>query len=308
MFETSIQNDAMFMGSQGSMMPRMSKEEIRARLQSPAGQILLFRYFDFDVRPGYAYRYRVKLVVRNPSFEKPPEQVAFPEVAEGPTRETTWSKESNVAVVPESADYFLKTIDRDPVNEPKPPAGNKPIANFSFFAWDDTKGTMIADNVEIKSYGQFVGGSRKSLHLDVAKPYFKDETVNFRSDDLFLDAEGDIKLDLQEHKDLKMPPQQKVPGHLGIDPVAVVVDRSGDVVALDPSTNAARETELKDRVKRERAPFESYKNKEDKPAGGADGMGMFGGGSADMAGMYGMPGMPNDPKAKKKKTSLKPKS
>ena len=40
-----------------------------------AGQVLLFRYLDFDVEPGNAYRYRLRLTVRNPNYNAPIEDV-----------------------------------------------------------------------------------------------------------------------------------------------------------------------------------------------------------------------------------------
>lgn len=299
-FEESFRGDPTFTST-----VRMTPQQIRERLQSPADRLLLFRYFDFDVRPGFAYRYRVKLVLRNPNENRRVEEVVEPSVAQGATRETPWSKESNVAVVPESVNYFLRVVDRDPVNEQRK-GGKKAIANFSFFEWDASKGTMITDLVQVYSFGQFVGEKRKSLRLDVAKPYFKDEEVEFRSDDLFLDAEGDVKLALEDHADLKFP-SKEIKGHLGLASAAVVVDRTGELVAIDPDSQAQQKAELENRVQRERSYYEDIKNKEDKPV--AEGAGMlFGESSASE--LYGMPegAQPKGKSKSKKKASLKPRT
>ena len=65
----------------------------------------LFRYFDFEVEPGECYRYRVQLVVSNPSFDEA--FVDSPSVAEGETRTTPWSEPSTPAVVEKDIDFAL---------------------------------------------------------------------------------------------------------------------------------------------------------------------------------------------------------
>lgn len=291
----TLKNDASFRG--------MTKEQIRALLTSPADRLLLFRYFDFDVRPGYAYRYRVKLILRNPNYELK-DLVADPSYADGEFRETPWSKESNPAVVPESVNYFLKVVDRDPVNEVARPRGNKPVARFQFYEWDASVGTMIADMVDVLTFGQFVGeAKKKSLRLNVSKPSFKVEEVTFRSEDVLLDAEGDLRVNLEDHKDLKLPTQNK--GLVGLSPSALVVNSGGELVPIDPTTNTNREAELKDRVQREREHFKHLEGKEDKPA--ASMLDLYGGG-AEMGDLYnpygGMGGASG--KGKARRVSRKP--
>lgn len=282
-------------------MQRMNPKDLEARLKSAVDRLLLFRFFDFEIQPGHAYRYRVKLVLENPNYEQPADQVIHPDVAQGIDRETPWSKESNVAVVPESVNYFLKAVPRDPVNEQKHP-GKKPVATFSFFEWDAGVGTMIADQVSVWTFGQFIGeDKKKSLRLNVAKPSLKDEEVTFRSDDLFLDGEGDVKVAIEEHKDLKLPSKNK--GQVGIVAAAVLVDRSGELVLLDPTKGAPREKQLSLRVEQERAGFKHLENQPEQPVGG-----MLDGMEPGMEGMmYDEEGNMINPKMlKKKRKSRKP--
>jgi hypothetical protein len=281
---------------------RWDPKQLEARLKSPVDRLLLFRYFDFDVQPGHAYRYRVKLVLDNPNYGQPPEAVIHPDVAQGLDRETPYSKESNVCVVPESVNYFLREVPRDPVNEQRHP-GKRAVATFSFFEWDPSVGTMIADQqVSVWTFGQFIGEVKKALRLSVAKPSFKDEEVTFRSDDLFLDGEGDVKVAIEDHKDLKLPSKNK--GRVGILATAVLVDRSGELVTIDPAKDAGRERLLAARLEQERANFKHLENKEELPPASA-----LDGSVPGMEGLYyGDDGMlMMDPKArKKKKSSRKP--
>ncbi|MBC7820321.1 MAG: hypothetical protein IAG10_25845, partial [Planctomycetaceae bacterium] len=113
----------------GGGAARMSPAEIKQRLTAN-GRLLLFRYFDFDVQPGVAYRYRVKLKIRNPNFERPAAEVVDPALALGAERETPWSNISMPAVVPTSVNYFLKDVERDPSRDDKVRA-SRPVASIS---------------------------------------------------------------------------------------------------------------------------------------------------------------------------------
>lgn len=287
---------------------KLNKEEMKARLKSAAERLLLFRYFDFDVQPGFAYRYRVKLIVRNPNYQKPLEQLVHKSYADGETRESPMSLASNAAVVPESTNFFLREVDRDPLHE-STRSGSRTLASVSFFQWEPTVGTMIHDTVNIKSIAQFVGEKVKSYKLDVAKKLYKKEDVTFLSNDLYLDGLGDTKIMLDDHKDLKVPNDQK--GRLLLVAEALLVDSAGDLKAVTASTKSekpAKEKELENRVERERKPFEQFKDKDPKAAPTAMGSGAYEGDLGSYPGMDGFPGLAKGKgKAKGgKKNPLKP--
>lgn len=250
---------------------RMQLPDLKSRLTA-VGRLLLFRYLDFDVRPGYAYRYRVKLKLRNPNFERPLDQVLTESVAQGIDRETPWSEPSNPAVIRQSVNYFLDDVERDPVTEPRPIA-NRSLAKVDFFEWDAKVGTMIRDTIDVRSFGQFLGGTRKSLRLDVVKETFKDDDVTFHSDDLLVDALMDLRLDPSKvdanmHAGLTLPPSSQR-GKVGLQPEALVVTSTGEIKTLDKSpTSLAQRDSLADYVRRERAPWEEFKNiDKQKPLG-----------------------------------------
>ncbi|MBC8115433.1 MAG: hypothetical protein H7062_13700, partial [Candidatus Saccharimonas sp.] len=124
---TSMNNETG--GASGAPRMTMTPAQLRSRLTAD-GRLLLFRYFDFDVQPGMAYRYRVKLKVRNPNFERPAAEVVDPALALGAERETPWSNISMPAVVPTSVNYFLKDVERDPSRDDKVRA-SRPVASIS---------------------------------------------------------------------------------------------------------------------------------------------------------------------------------
>jgi hypothetical protein len=58
----------------------------------------LFRFFDFDVKPGKTYRYRVKVLITNPNFKILEQYVKTPEDALKKYLESEWSQPASNAV------------------------------------------------------------------------------------------------------------------------------------------------------------------------------------------------------------------
>lgn len=280
------------MGMPGGGAP-MKAEDVKKRLSqmTAAGTFLLFRYFDFDVRPGMAYRYRVNLKIENPNWERPPETLVDPAIALGETRETPESNVSNPAVVPEKVDYFVRDVKRDPIHEALGNASKRALAVLQMFEQDEEYGTVNADSISLTTLGQFIGEAKKSLRLDVSKPTFKTDDVKFASDDVFLDANGDFDLSPANHPDLKLPAR----GSIGLPGEILVATETGELKLLDPATRQNRWSELDAFVTGQRKPFEDIKDKEETPQGGLDAA-MYGDyPGAEMSGMAGMPGMPGMP-------------
>ena len=67
---------------------------------------LLFRFLDFNVESTKYYRYRVKLILANPNFKLDQSHLETPELAQGETRESEWSKPSDPTGVPVLEHYF----------------------------------------------------------------------------------------------------------------------------------------------------------------------------------------------------------
>lgn len=91
----------------GSMMPGMSprrrlaaEDEEEEVVEEQEVEYLLFRFFDFSVKPGKYYRYRVKLVLANPNFGMPPQFLEQDAMSKIRTLETEWSDVSPAAPVP----------------------------------------------------------------------------------------------------------------------------------------------------------------------------------------------------------------
>ena len=165
-------------------------------IQAAIGRVLLFRYLDFTVNPGEAYRYRVKLLFNNPAydlFER--EEVDDEAVIQGEIRESDWSEPSQVVVIPPDTHAFITNaaIGGDP---------GRNGANFEIFQWHQELGTVIHDKMRCY-FGQFIGGTKPTEVLNLAKPSFEKETATFSSSMVLVDATDEPVINLADHPDLK---------------------------------------------------------------------------------------------------------
>jgi hypothetical protein len=237
---------------------------------SASGRLYLFRYFDFDVQPGMAYRYRLKLELRNPNFERPYEEVEDQTITKSPYRETGWSNISNPTVVPDTTNYFLKDVERDPVREEK--HSRKPVATIAMFEWDANFGTMLADTLRILNVGQFVAEKKKSWVLDPGTPTFEEKDVVFATEDMLIDASGDLEILPELHPDLQLKPEKgRKDIRIGLLPDALVVTGNGELKKLDPLSEAREERTLKQQVDEERKNFQYLKDQPAENKGALDG-------------------------------------
>lgn len=271
---------------------RMSAADIKQRLTAN-GRLLLFRYFDFDVQPGLAYRYRVKLKIRNPNFERAAAELVDPALGSGAERDTEWSNITMPAVIPASMNYFLKDVERDPSRDDKVRT-SKAVANISMFEWDAKLGTMLHDTLKILSVGQFISEKKKTIVVNAAVPSYEvDVEVAFMTGDVLLDASGDFDILPEQHPDLGLRPEKgRSNVKIGLLPEAIVMTGLGEMKQLDPAADKAKEQALKKRVDAERNEFKNLKDAGTQNGGAGDGAG---GNAYDS--MMNMPSVPGMPKA-----------
>ena len=211
-----------FMGSVTAMGNQMQKTDTRL------SKYLLFRYLDFTVTPGNEYRYRVRLVLRNPNYKRPVEELVDASVAEGELRMTPWSEPTTPSVIPEEQKVFLAKVDRG-----RPESGVAPTVNMDVIQWFTDAGTNIAVKLDKMQLGQFVGGRAKT---EVLRPEMslKDEEIPVFTGSILADISSAPipELDATEHADLKVDAKRLK--QIGTVDKALLVDRFGQLVALDP--------------------------------------------------------------------------
>ena len=236
-------------------------ERIKEQVDA-VGNLVLFRYIDFDIEPGKAYRYRVRLVLRNPNFGVPVDQVNTPSVVEGQIRETPESEPSNVATVSEDYAYFLTSV--------RPPRGTaSKIAEMLVYEWFDESGTLIKGKLGME-LGDYIGGKQKTHVLRPDKMTFeKEDDVPFKTNDLLVDAMAVYRLDRDLHSDLKTP--EGLSRHeSGVPPEALVIDREGRLKEIDPISLASLQKKYESNYEKEKAPFEDIKDAKEKALAPSD--------------------------------------
>lgn len=160
---------------------------------SQTPEYILFRYMDFDVEPGKAYRYRVKLKLTNPNYGELADNLAAENVGTGKFRFTPWSDPSVPAIVTDDSKYF--------VTEAFPGSSRKePFAKIDLYQWLNEIGTTANKIVSVQ-VGQIIGQPKpeidedkpmdvdEELLVDVLRPYqsFKGEPVELATRDAVVD-------------------------------------------------------------------------------------------------------------------------
>lgn len=290
-------------------------EDLRRNPNPTTEAMLLFRYFDFDIEPGRVYRYRVQLVMGNTNFDKRPEQVEKPEVAQGRTRETKWSDESNPVLVNDDMNYFLSKVLRT--------RGSAGMAEMDTFQWDAASGIIIHAPLKL-TYGQPVGGKARLEFPDVIHEVLETKDVAFYSRDILVDSNPAPVLATADHPDLRVKDLARLLDGGSLDE-AITVNQFGEFVENNPVVTQDEESVVSERHKNqddalksqlkpketesatsigdlEKAanPMGDIKNKKAKKKGNPTRMmGIPGMPGMPMPGMPGMPAGGADAKAKK---------
>ncbi len=267
----SMMNSMASYMNEGAGGPRMGAADIKNRLTA-SGRLYLFRYFDFDVEPGMAYRYRLQLKLRNPNFGRPHEEVEHESVRTGEVRETGFSNISNVATVPQSVKYFVKDVDRN----------KKMTTTVSIFEWHSELGTILADTIDKLSIGNFIGAKKKTLVLDPATPSFEEKEVTFETNDMLVDAASDIEISVDQHPDLKLKPERSKTARVGTPAEVLVLTNFGELKKLDSGSDTRTEQQLKQGVDEERKGYLYLKDAPRETTGALDGSGLYPGGMPGM--------------------------
>ncbi len=193
---------------------------------------LLLRYFDFQVNPGNAYRYRMRVSLRNPNFKRSVEELVQEETALVEVRVTPWSEPTPPVFIPNEERIFLAKADKAKIET------GLPSAYLDVYQWFSEAGTTIAAKLEKLQLGQFVGGRPpKTEVFRPANNTLRDEEVPVFTGSVLADiaSAATTDIDLAEHADLKL--DLKKLKQLGVVDKALLVDRFGQLVTLDPKAS-----------------------------------------------------------------------
>ncbi|MFT5327605.1 MAG: serine/threonine protein kinase [Planctomycetaceae bacterium] len=212
--------------------------------------LLLFRFFDFSVVPRNAYRYRVRLKLLNPNFDRDPEKLQDFASREGKYRFTPWSGISTPAMTQDENEIYVAKI------------GAGRGVSIDAYQWMSETGSYVYGPFEgldrgdrIASWTREVKSRRRGgeteitggLTTEVLRPSagtFMDEQIDFVTPNTLVDYNRETLLDPNEHPDLELA-TKKIPNSFQ---EVVVVNRFGELVRLDTVSNAAAHEAAKSRM------------------------------------------------------------
>lgn len=223
-------------GTNGNLNDPKRLEELKSQITA-AGDLVLFRYFDFDVLPGMSYRYRVQLELRNPNFGRPKDELQPKYQYSSDKRYVTteWSNVTGATTVPVDVKYYLTGADQMSTLKMTEPA-----ARLKLFQWFPELGATVRGHVAGVKPGEFLAGKDiNTTRIDPGQAIMLDPAeTEFETRVLMLDVEpGSQKLDSRHMRELGLGGLRK----LNLVDEAVVLDERGDVKLLDPLTTAAQE-------------------------------------------------------------------
>ena len=166
----------------GVQMPRPDMDLANA----PNVPYKLFRFVDLDpeLQPGHAYKYRVRMLLRNPNFGLQPQVLLKPETAAVTYRPTPWSDASPAISIPADTRLVAGGIDRPPHHEPK--------AKVGVFTFDKEEAIELIKEFETEMGGLVGTGPDQTIKgvADPVKRQVRDITAQFRTPAVVLDFRG----------------------------------------------------------------------------------------------------------------------
>ncbi len=147
---------------------------------------VLLRFFDFDVKPGTSYCYRVSLVLQNPNAGINESYLVKPELGNGKIIQSAWSEPSNVITVPEDVRVLVQSVKMPP---PRASSG-EPEGTVTILKWEQDSGmTVHKDFLEI-ARGKILNFPKQAP--DTGKTHGKPPkgTVDFMTDAVVVDMTG----------------------------------------------------------------------------------------------------------------------
>ncbi len=292
----------------GMMPPGMANMGGRNPLvQIP--DLLLFRYLDFDVDPGNAYRYRVRLVFKNPLFQRDTSELKQPESAAGEFRYSEWSDPTTPIAIEDDMQVFLAKVNPNPSNI---------TAEFDAFQWMTETGSLVKaqfNNANKKSIGRGeqiaafvteetsgknIGAKIGGIEADVLKPAqmtYGKEKIEYVTPNIVIDIASTPVINPEDFPDLELT-NKKVTTRFDH---AVVVNKYGEIVELDNLSQKSAHSRADNQIKTQEENFKDYRKNSQAAATSPMGLeGLI----SPMPGMEGMmpPGMEGGPTKRRSMT------
>ena len=221
---TPLPEGAEGQGQQLNKDPRFkTKEDLEKFLNSTlvANRLLLVRFMDFTCDQGNSYRYRVRLEMRNPTFNMPVDELEQPELASQKTIFSGWSEPTEPVFVPGSYRYYTQKVDSRPrVDE---------VAQLSMYYQHETAGTPVMASLRVP-VGVRIGGKQSLDVVDLGKSTLEPQEIELKSLDYLASVTEAPRISASEFPELR-DILKGVPGGRVIPDRISVIDSTGAIVS-----------------------------------------------------------------------------
>jgi hypothetical protein len=214
----------------GGRMAQATREKIEHKL---------FRFFDFNVKPGKTYKYRVRLVLTNPNYAKPKRYLADPKLAAEEVLYTDWSESTPEVFVPSGSELLAGDVN------PKTPTAKVMVRQF------DQENAITAVHI----FDMTRGSTANEKAVKVPTPARlgvstspEEEEIDFATNATVVDLAGGDKLPAGT--------RGKLPGRV------LMMRSDGELALLSQFDDVTK-------FENEELRLEDFKNKKDMPQGGA---------------------------------------
>jgi hypothetical protein len=271
-------------------------------------ELMLFRFLDFSVVPGNAYRYRVRLKLLNPNFDRDPGELQDFASREGKFRFTPWSEVSTPALIEDENEVYVAKVD------------DRRGVSMDAYQWMSETGTYVHGPFEgmqradrIASWTREIPSKRRGsepelkggVTTEVLRPSagtFMEEQIDFVTPNTLVDYSRETLLDPEQHPDLELATKKLPNAYQEV----VIVNRFGDLVRLDTVSTATAHERAQNSMKEQGEVWAHLKRAAVAPGTAGDISELLGQ-PMDSSGAYpGMnPGMSSGPSNPKRRSSLK---
>ncbi|MFM7925068.1 MAG: hypothetical protein ACKPJJ_32980, partial [Planctomycetaceae bacterium] len=183
-------------GNGGNADDEKSKQEFEKQLRKAmaGGRLLLVRFMDFTCDRGAAYRYRVRLEMRNPHFNRPIDELVDPETANQKTVFSEWTEPTAPIYVPAGYRYYPEKVD----SRPRAPE----MASLSMYYEHETSGTPTMSNMKIP-VGVRIGGKQQIDIVDLCENTLSVKDVEVKSSDYLASVTEAPRINRADFPELK---------------------------------------------------------------------------------------------------------
>lgn len=236
-------------GGTDSEFSQSQQERIDETKITAEDRLLLVRIMDFTIERGFNYQYRVRLVMRNPNWGIPLDELSDPALANEKDLVSEWSEPTPPVMVEESHRTYLTGVEGN--------RGAPETVNVTVFTDKTDTGTPVMGSLRGVKMGLPVAGTQNMEVVDVTVERIHERDVTLETNEILLSAHRFEPLSASDHPGLRSI-IQKNRGRLAADQICTVAG-DGTIQLRFMGNGSGEMAQLKDAMKQILDDYSSWK-------------------------------------------------